>query len=267
MIARNRGYTLVEAVVVIAIAGIVAAMVASFIRAPVQAYFDSARRAQMTDTADTALRRMGRDLRTALPNSIRVSQPSPGVYYLEFLQTVGGGRYRGETDSAGAGNVLDVRSAITSFDVLGPVPAAAAGDLIVVYNLGPGTGATDAYTGGDSAAVSGVAGQTISIASKQFPFASPARRFQVVRQAVTYACNPGTGELRRYWGYTVAASQPAPPVTSNTAILAQNVTACEIRYEASPVTQRTGVVSIRLTLSQAGDTVSLFQQTHVVNAP
>ncbi len=71
MTQRQRGFTLIEAVMVIAITGIVAAMVAIFIRTPIQGYFDLERRVEMTDTADTALRRIARDLRLALPNSVR----------------------------------------------------------------------------------------------------------------------------------------------------------------------------------------------------
>ena len=70
---RARGFSLTEAVMVIAITGILAGMVAVFIQKPVQGFFDTARRAALVDTADTALRRISRDLRAALPNSVRVS--------------------------------------------------------------------------------------------------------------------------------------------------------------------------------------------------
>ncbi|TAN77825.1 MAG: type II secretion system protein, partial [Gallionella sp.] len=66
-------------VMVIVITGIIGSMVAVFIKAPVQQYFDVARRADMTDTADTALRRITRDLRLALPNSVRVTGAVSGA--------------------------------------------------------------------------------------------------------------------------------------------------------------------------------------------
>ena len=53
------GFTLIEATLVIAMVGIVAAMVAVFITKPVSAYVDQARRAELSDTGDTALRRTG----------------------------------------------------------------------------------------------------------------------------------------------------------------------------------------------------------------
>lgn len=267
----QRGFTLVEAIVVIAITGIVAATVAAFIRAPVEAYVDSARRAEFTDIADTALRRIGRDLRAALPNSIRITS-SGGANYIEFLLTSGGGRYRAEPDSTGGGNVLDFTTAVSAFDVIGPVSPLSSGDFIVVYNLGPGSGESDAYTGSadNKAAFVSVSGSTITIASKQFPFSSPGRRFHVVKYPVTYKCDPVARELRRYWGYAISAAQPTPPVTTNNALIAQNVNSCEFRYDLSPATQRTGVVSLTLELSQlatSGDKVRLLQQVHVSNVP
>ena len=61
----HRGFTLVEAIVTIVLTGILVATAAVFIRAPVQGYIDVARRADLTDTADYALRRIGRELRQA----------------------------------------------------------------------------------------------------------------------------------------------------------------------------------------------------------
>ena len=81
------GFTLVEMIIVMVITGIIGGMVAIFLRAPVQQYMSTARRADMTDIADTALRRIGRDLRLALPNSVRVNTSGSGattIYYLDF---------------------------------------------------------------------------------------------------------------------------------------------------------------------------------------
>ena len=63
-----RGFTLIEMIMVIVITGVIAGMVAVFIKGPVDSYFDMARRAELTDIADTAMRRMTRDIRLALPN-------------------------------------------------------------------------------------------------------------------------------------------------------------------------------------------------------
>jgi MSHA biogenesis protein MshO len=262
---RLRGLTLVEMVVVIVITGIVAAAVAVFISRPIEGYADAARRAELTDIADTALRRITRDLRTALPNSIRVSGS-----YIEFLQTGGGGRYRSETDAAGAGDILDFSNPAgdTSFEVLGPMPAGiAAGNAIVVYNLGEGSGVSDAYGGGNRSAVSAVAAPIVSIDAKQFPFPSPGRRFQVVQYPVTYHCDLGAQQLRRYWNYAIAPAQPTPPAGGSDALLASRVTDCSFTYAPSGASGRTGVISLTLQIEASGEKVRLFQQAHVSNVP
>jgi len=267
-----RGMTLVEMIVVIAITGIIAAGVALFIRRPVEGYIDAARRAELSDIADTALRRITRDLRTALPNSIRITEspPASGTFYLEYLQTSGGGRYRAEVDSGGAGDILAFTAADSTFDVIGAMPSFAGGEPIVIYNLNsdPAITTANAYVGDNRATHASNTATTITLtAAKLFPFASPGKRFQVVQHPVTYQCDPGAGELRRYWGYAITAVQPAPPVTPNNTLLATNVSACSFSYTTGAGTGRTGLASLSLQVSRDGETVRLFQQVHVNNVP
>jgi len=266
------GFTLIEMIMAITITGIVAGMVAVFIRAPVEGYVDSVRRAELTDTADVALRRIARDVRLALPNSLRVTAAG-GVNYIEFVMTRSGGRYRDPADGSTAGDFLSFTSAAdTTFDVLGPLPAMAVNDFIVIYNLGvPGS---DAYAGNNRAQIAGVAGNTITLAANPFavqtpPLPSPSARFQVVpggEQAVTYACpQVAAGNLTRHWGYGFNAAQ-AVPAGGNSALLATNAT-CEVDY-LSAATGRNGLLYVRLTLTDAsGESAVLFQQIHVDNAP
>jgi MSHA biogenesis protein MshO len=258
----HAGFTLIEMIIVIAITAIVGSMVAVFLRAPLESYVAQDRRARLADTADTALRRMGRDIRLALPNSVRVTS-TVGVFYLEFLGTRSGGRYRAQ----GGGDILDFTAADGSFDVLGPAVTMQAGDSIAVYNLGiPGA---DAWAGDTLAAYTGAAGSvsSIAIASKLFPLASPGNRFQVVDGPVSYVCDPGNGTLTRYWGYAIAASQPTSfGAATPQALLATRVSACSFEYQPG-VTERGGLVSMRLNLSQADETVRLHANTQVSNQP
>ena len=261
------GVTLIEMIVVIAITGILAAAVAVFIRRPVEGYIDAARRAELSDIADTALRRITRDLRTALPNSVRVDGTGK---YVEYLQTSGGGRYRAEPDSVGGGNVLDFTNpaGVGLFDVIGPMPAMSATDSIVIYNLNASGATLNAYAGDNREGYASDNGTTITLdAAKQFPQASPGKRFQVVQHPVTYACEAGV--LRRYWGYAISLAQPVPPAGGSNVLLATNVNvaACNFSYAPAAGTARTGVVSLTLEISQGGESVRLFQQAHVSNVP
>ena len=261
-ISAQRGFTLIEAVMVIAITGIIASMVAVFIATPVKGYFDSARRAELTDTADTAIRRISRDVHLALPNSVRLANPQ----VIEFLQTRTGGRYR--VDGTGIEDILDFTNPTdTTFDVLGPTVTLVAGDQIVIYNLGI-TGA-DAYVGNNRRAYNGAGGIVTNVpitSTTTFPLDSPGHRFQVVDTPVTYICNPGAGTLTRYWGYTIVDPQPNPPTGGNNALLATNVSNCTFTYTQG-VTERSGLVSIQLAITQDNETVSLYHAVQVSNVP
>ena len=266
---RLTGFTLVEAVAAIAIAGIVFAVVAVFLQRPVQGYLDTTRRAELSDTADVAMRRIVRDLRLALPNSVRVDGTGR---YVEFLLVSGGGRYRAQTDSTGAGNVLDFTSASgdSSFDVIGTMPTVTAGNHVVIFNLGAGFSGADAYqsSGNNRATIVSASATTITLtAAKLFPYESPGRRFQIVEHAVTYECDLASGSLRRYWGYGINASQATPPTGGSSALLATKVTDCAFTYDANDLLTRYGTVSVRLAIAADGESANLHAEAHVANIP
>lgn len=280
LLVAQSGFTLVELVMVIAIMGVVGSMVAVFMRNPIEAYLASGRRAGLTDTADTTLRRMSRDLRVALPNSIR----TPTTQCIEFIPTKTGGRYRTEELILGDKTSLNFTTVDNTFNMLGSndvLPAEqqiVAGDIIVVYNLG--IAGADAYANNNTAVVSGapsVAGASpetsIPIADTLFPLASGSNRFHVVpagEQVVGYAC-PGDGTLRRYvrtLPYAVPAACPtaAALALAGTPILAGSVSACS--FAAAGVNlQRNGLVSLRLQVTDTGETVSLYNEVHVSSTP
>jgi MSHA biogenesis protein MshO len=299
----EQGFTLVEAVIAIVITGIIGGIVALFIRLPVRGYVDSEARAELTDVADTTLRRMARDLRLALPNSIRRTAVGTGanqIVYLEFLLTKTGGRYLAEEDHPNSGNILSFAdSSSTTFNVVGPMPVESQqivkDDYIVVYNLGPGFAPADAYTceaasiGCNRAKVDVVdqAGSAITMYENRFAqqpdpkLTSPGHRFHVVSSPVTYVCDPVAGTLTRYWGYEIQATQPAdvsvapfttaPNTTAPHGLLATRISACEFSYDNpadSMVSQRSGLVGLSLTMKMPnGESITLFHQVHADNTP
>jgi MSHA biogenesis protein MshO len=310
VVSRNRGFTMIELVVVIVLIGILSVIGAVVLKPVIDNYFMAQRLAELTDVADTALRRMSRDIRLALPNSLRVtplSQPAGTTAYLELLATRTGGRYRSSLTSTGTGDILDFGAADTTFEAFGDLVSAsvtadqriASGDIIVVMNLFSDTTASlesNAYTSGNAtycgatfdarcntSAVSGTPTYSavtkttsIAMASRQFPLSSPAARFQVVSGPVTYVCAPNTtldangngqGTLTRISGYSIATTQPTPPSGTSSAVLANYVTACELRYTQATVTQNRGVASIRIALTRNNLTVSLYHEVQVNNTP
>jgi MSHA biogenesis protein MshO len=297
--SNQRGFTLVEAIVVMVITSIIAGVMVLFIRQPVQNYVDAAGRADMSDVADLALRRMSRELHGALPNSIRTTSIG-SVALLEFIPTKSGGTYLAAEDDAGT-PYLDFAfqasppAAYYQFQVVGTAPVApyaiAANDYVVVYNLGGGFARADAYSNSAGAmnraqisAVNIVGGNTVvTMASNPFavaagtaPNSSPTHRFNVVTQPVTFRCamNNGVGELKRYWNYSAANTfqdnqvDPETLPTKSSALLATYVTNCSFSY-ISPVNLQHGVVGLSLTLGRANsqDAVTLSKQVTVDNTP
>lgn len=262
---------------VIVVTGIVAGMVAVFIRSPIEAYIDAARRAALTDIADTAARRIARDLQGALPNSARVDG---GGCFLEFAPIRAAGRYRAEAGPAAApGDILDFTTTDNSFDVLGPPVDVQLGDSLVVYNLG--IAGADVYENSpltvrrEATPGLGLSRVAFTATVNPLPFSSPGYRFQIVGRPVSYACDPlpaGTGTLWRYSGYAFQRNQPNTLAKFSVlagaarAALATNVTACNFAYAPGPL-QHNGLVSISLTLTQAGESVTLQHQVNVDNVP
>ena len=279
--ARDRGFTLIEMIVVIVLTSVIASAVAVFIQLPVQGYVDTARRAEMSDEADTALRRLGRDLRLALPNSVRVTDSGATI---EILLTKIGGRYRIESEATATANPLDFSATDTLFDQLGPLPVLTGqaitinSDRVVIYNLGPGVTSADAYAGGNSSLITATPPgallneRRIQIAPLRFPLESPGNRFQVIEGPVSYVCANGT--LTRYWGYAITPTQQSGATLAATAaaraLAASNVApglaSCTFVY-APGVTERAGLVALTLALTRDGETVRLYHEVHVSNVP
>ena len=273
---RACGFTLVEIVVVITIVGMIAAVVGRILSVPIGAYVSSKNRANLVITAESAISTMTRDLRSALPNSVRM--PTGGdTNCMEMLPTNGGGRYRAYPLTDGTtGNPVDFSTAIAKFDVLvGDVAKASPGNLVAIYNLGTNTGA-DAYAGDNTAIISSVSSSLITLnTAKQFPVESPGQRFFTLpATSIVYLClnantssGDGTGTLYQY--SNALGSTPASCPTSapgNAVVVASNVSACAFSYVAG-VGTRHGIAAMTLGLTKNNESVQLYRGAHVDNVP
>jgi prepilin-type N-terminal cleavage/methylation domain-containing protein len=89
---KARGFTIIELVIAITISAIVLVFAAMFIGAPLGAYEAQSRRAELVGDASAAWPRIERDLRAALPNSLRARRNGNFVV-LEMLAVEGVARY------------------------------------------------------------------------------------------------------------------------------------------------------------------------------
>lgn len=258
-----------ELVAVIAVVAIIGGMSVGFIRSSVSGYVSTEKNIELADRTDYALRRVSRDVRNALPNSVRVAT-NGNDSFLEFVPILAAGRYRAGTDTSGAGDFLDFSTSDTSFDVLGPTVNAAAGNKLVIYNLG--IDVADIYLGNNTSDIVGGGNglQKVNFASKQFALASPNHRFYIVGGASSYACDRTNGRLLLFRNYGILTTQ-TNTVAGLTAlvgpsILADGLTECTIDYSPG-VLQRTGVVTITLKIENNGAVAKLMHLVNVVNSP
>jgi MSHA biogenesis protein MshO len=280
------GFTLIELVITIAVGSVVVAFMSLFIVTPMTIYTSQTRRATLVDAADSALRFIGRDVRAALPNSVRVST-SGSVWALELLATADGARYQ---DSGPPALALDLTAPDGAFATTVPftqVPLPlpwTTNYRLSIYNVGvPGA---DAYEM-NSHAITPEIGTTITISAGatanqnlvtlsnpfQFAFGSPGQRVFLVSGPVSYLCDLAAATLTRYSGYRIASTQPVSAAVLNAAgasaaLVASNVVDCKfVLSAAAGTTQRNGLATLTLQIAQSGESVQLLHQVEVVNAP
>ncbi|MBE7374788.1 PilW family protein [Pseudomonas lopnurensis] len=296
MLERNRqgGFTLVELIMVIALAGIVVVLVGTALNRPMKAFMDQRSRAELTDQAAIVLDRITRDIRLAVPNSVRV----PDSRTLDLIPIVAAGRYRANVTDAGTTGRYDPpyceAGEICRIPMLGPVDTEGndTPHYLIIYNTGSaGNDAWQANTAPVRASISpkvftwqvggwsengtlvgnGVlTGDFSEEAAFRFASASPQHRFYLASEAVRYTCSGTDNSV----GQLVRRSYPR--IRSN---LSENIddftqgqltphvmTQCSFTYDPGTLT-RNGLVSISLQLTQNDESVTLYRQVQVSNAP
>ena len=100
-----KGFTLVELVMVILLLGVMATFTSQFIGIGTQIYGDASRREQLMSDARFALERLNRELRDAVPGSVRIEDaagnPLDQGACLRFWPIATASRYLGSAASGG----------------------------------------------------------------------------------------------------------------------------------------------------------------------
>jgi len=281
----QRGFSLIELVLVIVIVGVLAATASLFLKPAIDAYLATQRRANLSNKADTAFRKMARDIHSAVPNSIRW----PGNQCLELVPTSTGGRFRQAADTVNGGSTpLLISQLVTGFDVLGTLSATpAVNDWVVIDNQN----GNDVYAGSNRAQITALAtpltalgSLTIALGSTgvQFPAGYTGGRFVVVpynggAPTVSYFCSGtgldasgnGTGSLYRInQGFNASYPSACPSNTAGAALVVDRVQSCNFVYNASQDgTLQSGYVYLQMQLTQGNESVVLSYGVHVDNVP
>lgn len=296
------GFTLIELIVAISISAILIGFTAMLISAPVDNYLTQASRSTLNDSAETISRSIENDLRSALPNSVRIR--SAGSRAIIEMLVVDKVVFYGATGPSGAWNaaqrelVFNVTGGDGRFSVFGRIDPSEISDdytypfprYLVIGNEGTGTpNQNDAYrlqrvitpapvmltVHRDPATLE----ENIEFAPFRFRHDPSSKRMFLVRGPVSYICNSAaaTRTLRRYEGYNITAGIPTTEAspqlgTGTNTLMANNIGGCTVRCSNGATTNRCmGTLVLEFTVSNrsaAGDEViRIMGQHRVENQP
>ena len=215
-----QGFTLVEMVTVIIVLGVLVLGVSSFVVLGTRIFVESTSIDQVLSQSRFAMERMTRELRNAVPNSIRLTpDPTSVLTYqcVEFVPIQASASYVDLPISPAAAN--------NTGTVFSPSQGLNVANQMLVYPLLTEHiySATPAGTTGrlfDVDAFDASTGEITFDNSIQFAEASPIKRYFMISGAVSYCFQSG-GELRRYANYGINANQLTP--NNSGVLMAENV--------------------------------------------
>ncbi len=263
-IKQSRGFTLVEMVTVIVILGVLVMGVSSFIVLGTRIFVESTSVDQVLSQSRFVVERMTRELRNALPNSLRVTA-SIDHQCLEFVPIIASSSYIelpiAPALASNSGNLMTASTTINS------------GHKMVVYPLT----ANQVY-GGSPASDSGRIFNIKSFSTGtveferdvQFAQASPKQRYFVVSDAVSY-CFLASGEVRRYSNYGLLANQPAPSAMGTGVLMAESLVNNMLLQPPIALTPSSlinnAVVQLSPKFEVNGQSFQYQHQVQVINVP
>ncbi|NRA82790.1 MAG: prepilin-type N-terminal cleavage/methylation domain-containing protein [Gammaproteobacteria bacterium] len=257
----EQGFTLIELIVVILILSTVSVGVTSYIHFGIDVYLDTVGRDRQIGDSRFLISRMTRELREALPNSIRVNGSC-----IEFVAIGASSTYivLPVAPQAAAAQVTLVLPALT--------PELATSNKLVVYPLNP----VEVYVDPDgSSGKVFLLGQVVSSGkssaviglknSVQFQSDSPTQRYFLIGSAVSY-CVEGT-DVIRYDSYWPIGPQQPPPASAQVSLMAQNqVNNNPFNYHHDTLT-RNAIAQLNFVFRYDDEDLELFHEVHIVNVP
>ncbi|WP_198782135.1 PilW family protein [Shewanella putrefaciens] len=272
--ARHSGFTLVEMVTVILILGILVVGVSSFIIFGTRIFVESSSVDQVLSQSRFAVERMTRELRSALPSSVRVNSDSLTYQCVEFVPT----------------------EASTTYLSMPIAPNAAATTGTVILDSGASTIRinqyawiyplvdADVYNSArqkraqiKTIATSGNQVTLTFMASTRFAEASPRQRIYFGSVPVSYCFEKAAASneliLQRYTGYQFNNSQPRPIDMGAGVLMAQNIVNSFTNSSDLPMTLtpstlvNNAMVHLQPRFTVNGETFQYRHQVQVINVP
>jgi len=252
---KAQGFTLIELITVVVILSIISVIGSHFVASTTASYNRTQQRSKLINGSRQALERMTRQLRVALPNSVRLTN---GGICLEFLPIVSGGNYLDPVPDAANGAAASssittaphsVNFGTANFVAIGAVNDAEVfgGTRVSLANLN-----TRSPTS-----------LTLSVA-KVWQRNSLTRRFFLVDNPEAF-CISG-GQLRFYGNQNISVADV--DLSSSFDLLAKNAVIGPSPFVLSPGTEdRNAKVSINIGFVSGGEQVDFAQEVSVRNVP
>ena len=262
---RNQGgFTLIELILVILVLAIVSTGIVTFIRYGVQTYQDSAGRDQQISDSRFVIERITRELRNALPNSVRVTNSGDCV---EFIPILASSTY---VDIPVLPDAASDTATIVESDVAKKGNTSLANTKLVVYPLG----VNEAYVDGTQ-----IAGKVFNVSSYSLPtdnvitvtldntvlFSddSPNQRYFIVRDNVAY-CWDTSGDIKRYDNVSNPPSGTGVLMAEN--VIKPNASSQIFTYQGDTLI-RNAIVLMDFTFQYSDEQLRLVNEVNIANVP
>ena len=139
----------------------------------------------------------------------------------------------------------------------------------MIYNLG--IFGADAYDNSGLKPIRASIKSSTSISNieldvaNQFPFESPSKRCQVIpNYSVVYSCDTVSRELIQSTRAITSKQLSNCPESDVGDVLMSNISACSFTHTPA-VSQRNGLLTMRLGLEKSGESIQLYQEVHIDN--
>lgn len=269
----DRGFTLIELILVIIILGIVGVGIGSVVRQGTQLYVDTTERDRLISESRFVIERMSRELRQALPNSVRTAETAR-AQCVEFVPVQWSGFYwQIPLAPDAAQNSMQILDAIGISDQYDARQVGA--HSVVVY----ATNQQQIYTDNQRRLplsrltdpdVNDGRQTLMFTAAQRFVSGSPSRRYYIVSTPVSYCVS--AGQIRRFANYGFRAAASVNGMGAG-ALMAQHVAndfsnpGERVFSVRQAILSRNALVNSLLLFKLGGEKAEFSQEVQIANTP